>query len=61
MGWSEKATMNFGISIGVGFIVLLGIGIQNVVIGGRVTSTIFTLLVFPIFYYWSVRKKHLNI
>jgi heavy metal efflux system protein len=32
-----------------------------VIIGGLVSATIFTLLVFPIFYYWSVRKKHVNI
>lgn len=32
-----------------------------VIIGGLVTATIFTLLVFPIFYYWSVRKKHVSI
>lgn len=28
-----------------------------VIIGGLVTATIFTLLVFPIFYYWAQRKK----
>lgn len=32
-----------------------------VIIGGLVTATIFTLLVFPIFYYWGVRKKHVTI
>lgn len=32
-----------------------------VIIGGLVSATIFTLLVFPVFYYWSVRKKHVNI
>jgi cobalt-zinc-cadmium resistance protein CzcA len=32
-----------------------------VIIGGLVTATIFTLLVFPIFFYWSVRKKHVVI
>ena len=32
-----------------------------VIIGGLVTATLFTLLVFPIFFYWSVRKKHFNI
>jgi cobalt-zinc-cadmium resistance protein CzcA len=32
-----------------------------VIIGGLVTATLFTLLVFPIFFYWSVRKKHINI
>jgi cobalt-zinc-cadmium resistance protein CzcA len=32
-----------------------------VIIGGLVTATIFTLLIFPIFYYWAVRKKHVNI
>jgi cobalt-zinc-cadmium resistance protein CzcA len=32
-----------------------------VIIGGLVTATAFTLLVFPIFFYWSVRKKHVNI
>lgn len=29
-----------------------------VIIGGLVTATIFTLLVFPIFYYWAVKRKH---
>lgn len=28
-----------------------------VIIGGLVTATLFTLLVFPIFFYWSVRKR----
>jgi len=28
-----------------------------VIIGGLVTATIFTLLIFPIFYYWATRKK----
>ncbi len=28
-----------------------------VIIGGLVTATIFTLLVFPIFYYWTKRKQ----
>lgn len=28
-----------------------------VIIGGLVTATIFTLLIFPIFYYWISRKK----
>jgi cobalt-zinc-cadmium resistance protein CzcA len=32
-----------------------------VIIGGLVSATIFTLLVFPVFYYWSVKKKHVNI
>lgn len=32
-----------------------------VIIGGLITATIFTLLVFPIFYYWAQRKKHLDI
>lgn len=32
-----------------------------VIIGGLVTATIFTLLVFPIFYYWGVRKKHVTL
>ncbi|UYQ92625.1 CusA/CzcA family heavy metal efflux RND transporter [Chitinophaga horti] len=32
-----------------------------VIIGGLVSATLFTLLVFPIFYYWAVRKKHVNI
>lgn len=32
-----------------------------VIIGGLVTATIFTLLVFPIFYYWAVRKRHVSI
>jgi cobalt-zinc-cadmium resistance protein CzcA len=32
-----------------------------VIIGGLVTATIFTLLIFPIFYFWAVRRKHVNI
>ncbi len=32
-----------------------------VIIGGLVTATIFTLLVFPNFFYWAVRKKHINL
>ncbi|MBX3165546.1 MAG: efflux RND transporter permease subunit [Bacteroidetes bacterium] len=32
-----------------------------VIIGGLVTATIFTLLVFPIFYYRAQRKRHLEI
>lgn len=32
-----------------------------VIIGGLITATIFTLLVFPNFFYWAVRKKHINI
>ncbi len=32
-----------------------------VIIGGLVTATIFTLMIFPIFYYWAQRKKHLDI
>ncbi len=32
-----------------------------VIIGGLVTATVFTLLVFPIFFYWAVRKCHLSI
>lgn len=32
-----------------------------VIIGGLVTATIFTLLIFPIFYYWYARKKHLHL
>lgn len=32
-----------------------------VIIGGLVSATIFTLLVFPIFYYWAVRKKHISL
>lgn len=28
-----------------------------VIIGGLVTATVFTLLIFPIFYYWVARKK----
>jgi cobalt-zinc-cadmium resistance protein CzcA len=31
-----------------------------VIIGGLVTATIFTLLVFPIFYYWGARNRGLN-
>jgi cobalt-zinc-cadmium resistance protein CzcA len=30
-----------------------------VIIGGLITATVFTLLVFPIFYYWAQRKKHI--
>lgn len=32
-----------------------------VIIGGLISATVFTLLVFPIFYYWAVRNKHLSI
>lgn len=32
-----------------------------VIIGGLITATIFTLLIFPIFYYKMQRKKHLDI
>lgn len=32
-----------------------------VIIGGLVTATVFTLLIFPIFYYKAIRKKHINI
>jgi cobalt-zinc-cadmium resistance protein CzcA len=32
-----------------------------VIIGGLVTATVFTLLIFPIFYYWAARKAHVNI
>ena len=32
-----------------------------VIIGGLVTATIFTLMIFPIFYYWAQRKKHIDI
>lgn len=32
-----------------------------VIIGGLVTATIFTLMVFPIFYYWAQRNKHIDI
>lgn len=32
-----------------------------VIIGGLVSATVFTLLIFPNFYYWAVRKKHMNI
>lgn len=28
------------------------------IIGGLVTATVFTLLVFPNFFYWAMRKKH---
>ena len=31
-----------------------------VIIGGLVTATLFTLLVFPIFYYWGTRNRRLN-
>ncbi|MXN92886.1 CusA/CzcA family heavy metal efflux RND transporter [Flavobacterium sp. Sd200] len=31
------------------------------IIGGLVTATIFTLLVFPNFFYWAMRKKHQNL
>jgi len=30
------------------------------IIGGLVTATVFTLLVFPNFFYWAMRKKHQN-
>lgn len=32
-----------------------------VIIGGLVTATLFTLLIFPIIYYWMVRKQHIHI
>ena len=32
-----------------------------VIIGGLVTATIFTLLVFPILYFWAVKSKHVAI
>jgi len=32
-----------------------------VIIGGLVTATVFTLLIFPIFYYRAIRKKHIAI
>ncbi|MBL7922203.1 MAG: efflux RND transporter permease subunit [Bacteroidia bacterium] len=32
-----------------------------VIIGGLITATIFTLLIFPIFYYKMQRKKHIDI
>lgn len=32
-----------------------------VIIGGLVTATVFTLLIFPIFYYRAQRKKHIGI
>ena len=32
-----------------------------VIIGGLCSATVFTLLIFPIFYYWAVSKKHVNI
>lgn len=32
-----------------------------VIIGGLITATIFTLLIFPIFYYRAQRKRHLDI
>ena len=28
------------------------------IIGGLVTATVFTLLVFPNFFYWAMRNKH---
>jgi cobalt-zinc-cadmium resistance protein CzcA len=31
------------------------------IIGGLVTATIFTLLIFPNFFYWMMRKKHKNL
>ena len=31
------------------------------IIGGLVTATIFTLLVFPNFFFWAMRKKHLKL
>ena len=30
------------------------------IIGGLITATVFTLLVFPNFFYWAMRKKHQN-
>ena len=32
-----------------------------VIIGGLVSATIFTLMIFPIFYYWAVKRKHMEI
>ena len=32
-----------------------------VIIGGLITATLFTLLIFPIFYYRAQQKKHLDI
>lgn len=32
-----------------------------VIIGGLVTATLFTLLVFPIFYYWAENRRHVSI
>lgn len=32
-----------------------------VIIGGLVSATLFTLLIFPIFYYRGIRKKHFNL
>ncbi len=31
------------------------------IIGGLITATVFTLLVFPNFFYWAMRKKHQNL
>jgi cobalt-zinc-cadmium resistance protein CzcA len=31
-----------------------------VIIGGLITATIFTLLVFPIFYYWAIRRSYVD-
>jgi len=31
------------------------------IIGGLITATIFTLLIFPNFFYWMMRKKHQNL
>ncbi|MBI3882954.1 MAG: efflux RND transporter permease subunit [Sphingobacteriales bacterium] len=32
-----------------------------VIIGGLVSATIFTLTIFPIFFYWATKGKHVNI
>ena len=32
-----------------------------VIVSGLVTATIFTLLVFPILYFWAVKSKHFKI
>ena len=32
-----------------------------VIIGGLITATVFTLMVFPIFYYWAERRRHIAI
>jgi len=42
-------------------LLFLSFFIVIVIIKGLVTATIFTLLVFPIFYFWAVKSKHVAI